>query len=250
MARLFDGINDSLTASVDLSVTRFVSIAFWLWWDAYGTDNDLAFEFTADGTAAGSGGFTLDPNAGDGSWFFWYPGTTTTTSISQSFVRPTAAAWHHILLALDAGTSAGAIDPSAVVYVDGSVVTLTPSTPATPSFGSGFANSTLNFMSRNNASLFGAGRLAEVGLWNRLLDATEAGHLGTDKWAPTLVPTNLIHYWKLEGVASPEPDPAGANATVNGAVSTAHPPGIVYPDAPATNDLLLLLARRQDARAA
>jgi len=32
-----------------------------------------------------------------------------------------------------------------------------------------FANSTLNFMSRNGASHFGAGRLAEIGLWPGVL---------------------------------------------------------------------------------
>lgn len=246
MARLFDGINDSLTAAINLSSTRFLSVSFWLWWDAYATDNDLAMEFTADGTAVGSGGFTLDPNAGDGTFVFWWHGTSSINVIQSSFVRPSAAAWHHYTFAFDNGNTVGPVYPTATVYVDGSAVTLTPATPAFPEPGNNFANSTLNFMSRNNASLFAAGRMAEVGIWDRLVTATEAGHLGTDKWAPTLVPTNLIHYWMLEGTASPEPENAGAHATVNGAVSTAHPPGIVYPGAP----LLLLLSRRQDSRAA
>jgi hypothetical protein len=90
MARLFDGANDSLQATIDLTGDTLVTLAFWLWWDAYGTDNDLCFEFPADGTTVGAGGFAIDPNAGGGNFYFWQSGTGGDTQ--GGITRPSAAA--------------------------------------------------------------------------------------------------------------------------------------------------------------
>jgi F0F1-type ATP synthase membrane subunit c/vacuolar-type H+-ATPase subunit K len=58
-----------------------------------------------------------------------------------------------------------------LVYVDGAAVSITKGSSGT---GAGnFANSTLNFMSRNGSSLFGAGTLDEVAIYNQALTATQ-----------------------------------------------------------------------------
>jgi F0F1-type ATP synthase membrane subunit c/vacuolar-type H+-ATPase subunit K len=58
------------------------------------------------------------------------------------------------------------------VYVDGQAVSIAKGSSGT---GAGnFANSTLNFMSRNGSSLFGKGSLDEVAIYNQALTATQA----------------------------------------------------------------------------
>ena len=69
-------------------------------------------------------------------------------------------------------------------YVDGKAVSFTKTASGT---GAGnFANSSLNFMSRAASSLFGAGSLDEVAIYNRALDAaTIAAHYAGNPLAPT-----------------------------------------------------------------
>ncbi len=58
-----------------------------------------------------------------------------------------------------------------IPYVDGAPVAYTKLSSGT---GAGnFANSTLYFMSRAGSSLFGAGSLDEVAIYNRALSAAE-----------------------------------------------------------------------------
>lgn len=224
MARLFDGTNDSLQASVDLSAFSTATLAFWMYWDSFANDDDLAFEFTANYNL-NDGGFVVDPNGGTGGGGGNFEvGCRLGNVHAVYFTRPSGAAWHHYLIHFD-GTVTSHV---ALVRVDGTSQTLTNFVDLG---GSGsLANSTLNFMCRNNASLFGAGRMAEVAFWGGvLLGADEAAAL-TDGTVPTLIrPDALANYWPLWGRASPEQELVGrAEATVNGAVFTDHP-RVVYP---------------------
>lgn len=75
------------------------------------------------------------------------------------------------------------------------------------------------------------GMFAEIGVWDAVLSDADVALLGASKYAPSMVsPGNLVAYWPLAGVASPEPDVVGGrDLTLTGTVLQAdHPPGIVY----------------------
>lgn len=223
MARLFDGTNDSLQASsVDLSAVDKIGVSCWFWWDAYASDDDLLLEHSAN-VNTNAGAWFVDPNDSN-------TGNKLNIAVSQgnganyciaNIARPSAAAWHNLVFNIDLTQATSEISE---IWVDGSAQTITyflnnnVSTTA-------FRNDTLNFMSRNNASLFGAGRLAEVAVWpGVLLTGGEALALA-DGIVPLLVrPTAQPYYWPLHGNNSPENERFyGKDATVNGAVWTRHP---------------------------
>ena len=217
-ARLFDGVNDSLRTSstVDLSAVSKITIVFWLWWDAYGTDSHQCMELTAD-QGLTTNGFVLIPNGSTGVWLVAFTGNV--GGVVATFTRPSAAAWHHFTILLDKSKSTQEVD---AVYVDGSSQSLTFTANANNT--NNWANSNLNFMSRNNASLWGAGRMAEAAIYpGVLLGATEASALAGGA-SPSLVrPSIKPFYWPLIGRGSPEPELRyGKTATVNGAVQTPH----------------------------
>ncbi len=76
------------------------------------------------------------------------------------------------------------------------------------------------------------GDIAEVGIWNAALTASEMASLGK-RFSPRLIrPQSLKGYWPLTGKYSPEIDLArGNNGTVTGATASEHPrvyyPGII-----------------------
>src|SRR6185295_4330669 len=164
----------------------------------YATDDDFAMEFTA--AFDSNNGFLLDPNTGSSVFEVALSGNGGTCV--TTFTRPSAAAWHNYVCLFDLSKASNEVDS---VYVDGSTVSLTYLTNNNNT--NNWPNSTLNFMSRNNASNFGAGRMAEVAIWGGvLLDAAEAVALGKGV-SPLLVrPTALQYYWPLGGRFSPEID--------------------------------------------
>ena len=174
-ALTFDGSNDFIQATLNLSDTAVITLSFWLYWDTYGTDDDLAFEHTA--AYFNNNGFIVDPNEpGGGGRFFIGVGGTAGNLKGVSIPRPTAAAWHHHGIVMDRTST----DKVTLVVVDGVPQTLTPLFSGTVT--GNFANSTLNFMCRNGASLFGAGRLDDVRVYNRALSHGEILSLYIDPW--------------------------------------------------------------------
>jgi hypothetical protein len=222
VALLFDGTNDSLTATVDLSAVNKLTVAFWLYWDAYANDNDVCMEHTADEGAV-AGGWAFFPNHSSGVWLIGMSGDV--GNDVATFTRPSAAAWHQFTILLDRSAASHEIVD---VYVDGTAVSLTYSADFNNT--TNFVNSTLNFMSRNNTTFFGAGRMAEVALWpGIILDAGEAKALGKGFAPPLIRPTTLPYYWPMIGRdATVLERNRGADATINGAVQTDHPP-VIYP---------------------
>ncbi len=169
-AALFDGSSDSATAELDLSDTQKLTVEFWLSWDAFASNDDLALEYTSNFNS-NDGGFLVDPNSDISSKFAVSLGRNSSRNVAL-FPRPSAAVWHHYALVLDT-TAAGA--DQILVYVDGAPVTVDKFANGT---GAGaFADSTLHFMSRNAASLFGAGGMDELAIYGQALSAgTIADH--------------------------------------------------------------------------
>jgi hypothetical protein len=214
MARLFDGINDSLEATVDLSSTAIVTVTMRLYWDAYASDGDLALEFTPD-LGAGFNGFGVQPNA-TGVFVCGMGGPAGGTFWTDSFTRPSAAAWHLYTFVFDRTAKVNK------AWVDGVSQSLSVDSH-TATLSNNFDNSTLNVMSRNNASLFGAGRMAEVAIWSGELSAGDLALLHAGSLPGSVNRSNLLFYCPVCGLASPELSVVGSNATVNGAVFAASP---------------------------
>jgi PKD repeat protein len=166
-AASFDGSNDNAAASVNLSGTSKVTIEFWMKWTSFANNDDLAFEFTSNNTN-NNGAFVINPNSTTSSGRFEVALGRNGSRNNAYFTRPSAGVWHHYAIVLNTGAIAS---QQILVYVDGSAVTITKGSSGT---GAGnFANSTLNFMSRNGSSLFGAGTLDEVAIYNQALTATQ-----------------------------------------------------------------------------
>jgi PKD repeat protein len=166
-AASFDGSTGTASANVDLSGTSQMTIEFWLNWSAYANNDALAFEFTPNFNNT-SGGFLVDPNAGELGGKFGIGIGRGESRNNVYFARPSAGVWHHYALVFDT-TAPGA--QQIIPYVDGQPV---PYEKLNSGTGAGkFANSTLYFMSRAASSLFGKGSLDEVALYNRALSATE-----------------------------------------------------------------------------
>jgi glucose/arabinose dehydrogenase len=169
-AARFDGLNDFASARVNFSTTGVLTLEFWLKWNAYANDDDLAFELTPDYNA-NSGGLLVDPNESASGQFETAirQGPFYTGYNVRRFNRPSAAAWHHYALVFDRTATA----PNELkVYVDGAAVA--GSNPQSTDALGNFAQSSLYFMSRAGSSLFGAGDLDEVAVYNRALTAAEA----------------------------------------------------------------------------
>jgi hypothetical protein len=219
MARLFNGSSDCAAASIDLSAVNKLTLGFWLYWDSYANDDAFAFEHTAD-FGSNAGGFVVCPNFSSGTFAVALNGNG--GQCFATFSRPSAATWHQYVALLDMSKASNEVDS---VYVDGSSQSL--SYTQNNNNSGNFANSTLNFMSRNGASHFGAGRLAEIGLWpGVLLDAGEIVSLAHAVVPLLIRPTAHPYYWPLMGRYSPEIElfyGAGAGATLTGTSHADHP---------------------------
>ena len=166
-ATSFDGTNDNAAASVNLSGTSKVTIEFWMKWTTFANNDDLAFEFTANNTNS-NGAFVINPNSTTSSSRFEVALGRNGSRNNVYFTRPSAGVWHHYAFVLNTTALAAT---QIVPYVDGLPVAFVKGSSGT---GAGnFANSTLNFMSRNGSSLFGAGSLDEVAIYNQALTATQ-----------------------------------------------------------------------------
>ena len=168
-AALFNGQNSYAKAPVNLSATSQVTVELWLNWNAYANNDALAMELTSNYNN-NNGGFIVDPNSANGGFGLGLGRGTSRNA--GSFARPSAGHWHYYAFVFDS-TQPGASEITA--YVDGKPVGVTLSSSGT---GAGaFANSTLYMMSRGGGSLFGAGTVQEVAVYNQALSAsTVAAH--------------------------------------------------------------------------
>ncbi|HEV7482624.1 MAG TPA: PKD domain-containing protein [Solirubrobacterales bacterium] len=206
----FDGLNDAATANVSLSSTTQITVEFWMKWNAFQENDNLAMEFTPNFNST-AGGFLIDPNAPQENGKFGVAIGNGSSRNNAFFNRPSAGKWHYYAFVLN---SAAPANEEVIPYVDGKPVAYAKTASGT---GAGaFANSSLNFMSRGAASLFGAGSLDEVALYSRALDGTTiANHYAGNTQAPT-----------ASFEASPNPASAGQTVSLDGS-SSSSPNGTV-----------------------
>lgn len=183
--------NAAQTAAINLSSVSTLTVSFWLWWDAYGTNDDLTLETSANANS-NLGAFFIDPNMGGSSDVLIVVNTNGTNFSGVQFARTNASAtaWNHWVVCMD--RNAGAQQVTAV-YINGRSISLSNTFTNTGSSG-GFGNYDWNFMARNNGALLqGAGKLDDVRIYNRVLMSSEVkeqyrdaarGNRKTLRWLP------------------------------------------------------------------
>jgi hypothetical protein len=176
----FNGTGQSGYASLDLSGTSAVTVAFWMNWSSYANDDRLAMEFSSNFNNVTTG-FMIDPNSSSGGGGQFEAGLRGDAGYNQAlFARP-AAGWHHYAFVFNkAAAAASEVTP----YVDGVAVpyTKTTSTDNNNTFGS----DQLFWMSRAGSSLFGAGALDGVRVYSRALSASEITALAKTQSPPMI----------------------------------------------------------------
>ncbi|HEY4992029.1 MAG TPA: LamG-like jellyroll fold domain-containing protein, partial [Nakamurella sp.] len=160
----FDGLAGAASAPVNLSADSKLTIEFWMNWNAFADNDALAMELTPNFNN-NAGGFLIDPNASGPTQFGVAIGQGDSRN-NVYFARPSAGAWHHYAFVIDT-TAAGASEITP--YIDGQPVTFTKTAAGT---GAGnFAHSTLYWFSRAATSLFAAGSMQDLALYNTTLSA-------------------------------------------------------------------------------
>jgi YD repeat-containing protein len=206
----FDGLDDAAGANLSLSSTSQITVEFWMKWNSYGENDDLAMEYTPNFNST-AGGFLIDPDAPQENGKFGVAIGNGSSRNNAYFNRPSAGKWHYYAFVLNSAASAA---EEVTPYVDGKPVPYVKTASGT---GAGaFANSSLNFMSRSTSSLFGAGALDEVAIYNRALDpGTIANHFAGNKQEPT-----------ASFEASPNPASVGQSVSIDGS-SSSSPDGTI-----------------------
>lgn len=94
-----------MSATVDLSGTNAITVAFWMFWTQFTDNNSLAMEFGPEpfGFNSSLTGFVIDPNSSQGGGTFEV-GLKGDGGYNQvPFARPSAAAWHHCAFVFEKG---------------------------------------------------------------------------------------------------------------------------------------------------
>lgn len=161
----FNGSSGAAHAEVDLSGTYKLTVEFWLKWNAFAENDDLAMELTSNFNEH-PGGFLVDPNAAGSEKFGVGLGEGSSRN-NAFFNRPTAGAWHYYALVLDT-TASGATQITP--YVDGRAVSYTKTAQGTEA--GAFAKAVLYWMSRDASGLFGAGSMQDLALYEAPLGSS------------------------------------------------------------------------------
>jgi hypothetical protein len=145
------------SSALDLSGVNTMSVSFWLNWDAYANDDDLALESSTNFNS-NDGGIIIDPNSGtpcSGSVQVAYNNQSTAGYRAECMSRPSAGVWHHWAITFNY-TASGDIR----IYIDGvEQVTSVYNENNVSSPAGNFGNYSWYFMSRAGSSLFGAGKM-------------------------------------------------------------------------------------------
>lgn len=167
-AVLFDGVDDRVSVALDLSAVNTLTIECWLNWTTFANNDKLLGEFTTNFNST-LGGILLDPNeSGTGRFQAAFQLAASFTPVHAEFTRPTAGAYHHVVIELDRTVDAA----SGAVRMWYDKVEQTAVTKGGSVAGGFFANSTFYLMSRAGSSLFAAGKLDEFAIYSTLLSQT------------------------------------------------------------------------------
>jgi len=221
MARIFDGTDDVIVApsnSVAGINGALSSWAMWVWVNGDGADNVICQESNLTGGQENQSFFAGTPTTAG--WVITFLQRTNGQAGTWSTDADiTSGAWHHMGVKYDRGS----LSNNPVFYVDGSSVALTETTTPTMTIQTGEDN--IKFGEDVDGVDDLDGRLAEIGIWNVLLEDEE--FLALSRGIPPLYvrSTALQCYLPLDGNFANEPELIkGVQFAVTGAAFTEHPP--------------------------
>lgn len=223
-ARQFNGTSNALqsASAIPAASSAQWSLSFDMYWNAFANDDKLAFETSANHNSV-KGAWIVDPNSSDAStpslfeWdiefaaapsFYWYCGIP----------RPSAAAWHHYVLTMD--TSSGS-SVTCTAYVDGTSQAITSGRIGSGPVAITPTSQVLNVMSRNAASLFGAGRMSSIAYYNGIVNSTDASSLASCGRPTSVSSATLIAYWPINQTSPEVPTTGAVNLNVTGTTNVA-----------------------------
>lgn len=223
-ARQFNGTSDylqSASALTALSGVNPFSVSFDLWWNSFANDDHLALESSASWSVT-PGAFAVDPDSSispsTGNFLWSVTGGTASEYFQCWLARPSAAAWHHYVLTMNASSST----PVCTAYVDGSSVGVSTGNVGNPPSAT-LSSQVLNVMARNGSSLFAAGRMSSIAIYSGVVNSTDAAALGSCGRPTAVTSATLLYYWPINQT-SPEVATTGSiNLTVNGTTNVASP---------------------------
>lgn len=143
-------------ASIPINLSGYtkLTVSFLMYWDAFANDDKLAMEYGSN--FATNSGFLIDPNSSSGG--FEVGVASPSLYNSWKCTRPSAAAWHHYYITLNRTTGTA---QSSTIAIDGVIQAMTVNS-SSANVTDNFGNNSLYLFSRNNASLFGLGRMANL----------------------------------------------------------------------------------------
>lgn len=224
MARSFNGTSDFLQSASALSAIsgkNYLAIGFWVK-TTFAADDDMLLELSANANSNAGGVMILGNESGANKVLIKSTLTSTQAPESQ-FTAPSDNVWHHLLFDMDLASPGGGYDYN--LFIDGVAQTRTAGANISTA-GDTFGSYVLNVMSRNGASLFADGALADLCIWNPAtpMTAVEAGNLAAGARANTVRSGEILYYWPLSGTSSPEPASVGGiSLNVTGSVQTTDP---------------------------
>ena len=230
MARDFDGVNDNISFG-DIPVisdSTTLSFSIWVWNDAITADMNVA-DNRASGVTGGYRNYFDDVGSVSGRTDVYNIVIQETAGAGGSSVRietatssAVANAWQHVFWSAIAADATGL-----QIWIDGVEDANSPvSLSAIGDLGN--SNGPIKFGETDDGVADRDGRLAECGIWNRVLTDSEIVALSKG-YSPLFMPASLLFYSPLIGRNSPELDiKGGASGTLAGTANIAHP-RIIYP---------------------
>jgi hypothetical protein len=207
MARSFNGTNQALSSASVLSLgsATALTIAFWLWIDAWGGTDMVIVEL---GNGAGTDGCLIYSGAPGGSAVLVVNLDGNVGGNNADYTQPGTGAWHHYVATFDKGLASNEVN----LYLDGSLQTPTTRRDNNNNTNA-FGDNTLYFMARTASTLWRSGRLADMAVWTSVLSGGNITSLNAGTLPDAISPTPA-YYWKLcadpvkPGMKSMLPEPA------------------------------------------
>lgn len=170
----FDGVNDFARSVASISPTTGATnwtFCAWVWWDSYANNDDLLCELTANINNPYDGAFNINPNSSSPSGVAVFTTQDAASGLkyrAESIARWPAAEWVHIAAVFE--SRANSLQGEWTLYTNGVVATQTVRTTDKDQ-ATDLRSDVFYLMSRGGTTLFGAGRLDDVGLWGSALDS-------------------------------------------------------------------------------
>jgi hypothetical protein len=228
LARAFNGTTDRIDwANVANLAGSAITISLWMWIDSFPNSYPRVITFNQSGDADRSAVLVLY-NDGTYNAAIGWQRVTTSTSMRRASVNTTLAtgAWAHYIVT-DTGVS---LSHTAInIYINGVVVAYNA---ALDLDGAGTEKAWQGKWSLGGYSYTDLynfdGNIAEVGVWNRVLAASEIADLAAGM-SPRAIESGLLWHPPLFGDTVETDWVTGAAGTLDGTAKADHPP-IWYPN--------------------